>query len=143
MHRATFFTAWQGVFDATRPRDLSGAGVVALLCLLLVVTGAAVGAWPKAAIWDQARLLEARFELPDPPSPPFGFSVQLGVIALKALLPADAPLDSAVHLPPACCRNIGDVPVARIRRERTARIDWSRRGADVAGVRVLGLSGGR
>jgi hypothetical protein len=98
MHRASLFKAWHGVFSHALPRDLAGAGVVALLCLLVLGTAAAILAWPSEAIWDQARLLEARFALPFHPSPPFGFTAQLCVIALKALLPATAPLAEAVRI---------------------------------------------
>jgi hypothetical protein len=72
--------------------------VAALLCLLVVASAAAILAWPKEAVWDQARLLEARFALPFHPAPPFGFTVQLCVIALKALLPAGVPLNEAVRI---------------------------------------------
>jgi len=98
MHRASLFKAWDGFFAPSRPRDLAGAGVVALLCLLLLGSAVAILAWPKPAVWDQARLLEARFELPFHPSPPFGFTSQLCVIALKGLLPASAPLAEAVRI---------------------------------------------
>ena len=72
--------------------------MLALLCLLVLATAAAILAWPSEAIWDQARLLEARFELPYQPSPPFGFTAQLCVIALRALLPAAVPLNEAVRI---------------------------------------------
>jgi hypothetical protein len=98
MHRALLFKAWHGVFAQARPRDWAGAGVAALLCLLVLATAAAILAWPNEAIWDQARLLEARFERPFHPAPPFGFTAQLCVIAIKGLLPAGAPANEAVRI---------------------------------------------
>jgi hypothetical protein len=98
MHRPSLFKAWQGVFALAPPRDQAAAGVVALLCLLVLAASAAILAWPQEAVWDQARLLEARFERPFHPAPPFGFTAQLCVIAVKALLPAGAPLNEAVRI---------------------------------------------
>jgi len=98
MHRASLFTAWHGFFARAWPRDLASAGVLALLCLLVLASAAAILAWPKPPIWDQARLLEARFALPFHPAPPHGFTAQLCVIALRAVLPASAPLAEAVRI---------------------------------------------
>jgi len=98
MHRASLFKAWHGFFAQDRTRDRAAAWVVALLCLLVVGAAAALVAWPKAPIWDQARLLEARFERPFHPSPPFGFTAQLCVIAIKAVWPASASLPEAVRV---------------------------------------------
>ena len=98
MQRARLFTAWEGTFSLASAQSLARLGVPALLTLLLFGASAVILQNPKVAIWDQARLLEARFEAPYYPALPFGFTSQLFVIALKALLPAGAPLHETLRL---------------------------------------------
>ena len=98
MQRARLFTAWDGTFSLASGRSLARFGVPALLALLLFGASAVILQNPKVAIWDQARLLEARFEAPYYPALPFGFTSQLLVIALRALLPAGAPLHEMLRL---------------------------------------------
>ena len=98
MQRARLFTALDGAFSLASPKSLARLGVPALLTLLLFGASVVILQNPKVAIWDQARLLEARFEAPYYPALPFAFTSQLLVIALKALLPAGAPLHEVLRL---------------------------------------------
>jgi hypothetical protein len=98
MQRVRFFTAWDWTFSPGSAQALARLGIPALLVLLLFGASAVILQNPKVAIWDQARLLEARFEAPYYPALPFGFTSQLLVIALRALLPAGAPLHEVLRL---------------------------------------------
>ena len=98
MQRARLFTAWDGTFSLASPQSLARLAVPALLVLLLFGASAVILQNPKVAIWDQARLLEARFEAPHYPALPFAFTSQLLVIPLRALLPAGAPLHEVLRL---------------------------------------------
>ena len=98
MQRARIFTAWEEAGAAARQRALADVGVAVVFAACVVVAAAAILAHPKTPIWDQARLLEARFEVPYHPSPEFGFTSQLLVITLKAVLPAGAPLHEVLRI---------------------------------------------
>ncbi len=70
----------------------------ALTLLLLAGAGALIAMHPNTLIWDQARLLEARFEAPWYPAPPFGFTAQLLVCLLRPFAAGAAGLDSLVRI---------------------------------------------
>ena len=70
----------------------------ALTLLLVAGAGALIATHPNTLIWDQARLLEARFEAPWYPSPPFGFTAQLLVCLLRPFVADAAGLDSLVRI---------------------------------------------
>ena len=91
MQRARIFTAGEGAAAGARLALAAQLGVPALLLLGIGASAAFLIAHPQTPVFDQARLLEARFEAPYHPAPPFGLSVQLIVIAIKALLPAGVP----------------------------------------------------
>jgi len=98
MQRARLFTAWDGAWALPSLRQRSALAVPGLLLLLLLGAAWWILLHPKPPVWDQARLLEARFEAPYHPAPPYGFTVQLLVIGLKALLPSGAPLHEALRV---------------------------------------------
>jgi hypothetical protein len=98
MQPARSFTAWQEERARLGGRALADAALVAFSALCALAAAATIAAHPKTAIWDQARLLEARFEQPFHPSPSLGFTSQLLVIALRALLPAGAPLHEVLRI---------------------------------------------
>jgi hypothetical protein len=98
MQPARIRTAWQGLLEGTRSREIAGAGVVALLCLLILGAATAISAWPQEPVWDQAQLLKASFAAPFHPSPPMGFTAQLCVIAIKVLAPGESALNEAVRI---------------------------------------------
>jgi hypothetical protein len=98
MQRTRLFTAWDGSFSLPGERALARSIVPVLFGLFALAAAAVLAAHPKPAIWDQARLLEARFEAPYHPAPPFGFTAQLAVIVVKALAPADADLNVVVRI---------------------------------------------
>jgi hypothetical protein len=98
MQRARIFSAWEEGGAPARSRALADVGLALVFAGFVVGAAALLLAHPKLAIWDQARLLEARFEAPYHPSPSLGFTAQLLVIALKATLPAAAPLHETLRI---------------------------------------------
>ncbi len=98
MQRARIFTAWEEAGAASRQRALADVALAVVFAGFVLGAAAVILVNPKAPIWDQARLLEARFEMPYHPSPAFGFTSQLLVIALKAVLPAGAPLHEVLRV---------------------------------------------
>ena len=96
MQRSRVFTVPRGEIDA------AGAlarlpWVPALTLLLVAAAGAWIAANPNTPVWDQARLLEARFEAPWHPAPPFGFTAQLLVVLVRPLAGDPAALDVVVR----------------------------------------------
>ena len=90
MQRMRLFTRPHWAFAPARLDALERAAVPALLALLVAGASLVILQNPKPAIWDQARLLEARFEAPHHPAPPYAFSAQLLVIGLRAVAPGGA-----------------------------------------------------
>jgi len=74
------------------------AWLPALTALLVLASAAWIAAHPNAPVWDQARLLEARFEAPWYPSPPYGFTTQLLVCLLRPFAAGAENLDSLVRI---------------------------------------------
>jgi len=91
MQRAQVFT--DRVAHSTRlgERALGEVLVGALFLGLAAVAAWVILANPKPAVWDEARLLESRFEAPYHPAPPYGMSAQLAVIAIRSIAPAQGP----------------------------------------------------
>jgi hypothetical protein len=98
MQRAQLFTGWEEAGALARPRDLARLWIPGLLVVLVAAAAAVILAHPKLPVWDQARLLESRFEAPYHPALPYGFTSQLLVIALKALLPVGVALHEALRV---------------------------------------------
>ncbi len=90
MQRMPLFTRPHWAFAPARLDALERAAVPALLALLVTGASLVILQNPKPAIWDQARLLEARFEAPHHPAPPYAFTAQLLVIGLRAVAPGGA-----------------------------------------------------
>jgi hypothetical protein len=90
MQRMRLFTRPDWAFAPAGLAGLERAAVPVLLALLVLGASAVILENPKPAIWDQARLLEARFEAPYHPAPPYGFTAQLLVIGLRAVAPGGA-----------------------------------------------------
>ncbi len=91
MQRTRVFTERAAVPDRLGEGALGEALVGALFLGLCAVAAWVVLAYPKPAVWDEARLLEARFEAPYHPAPPYGMSAQLAVIAIRSVVPAGGP----------------------------------------------------
>jgi hypothetical protein len=91
MQRTRIFTAGPAFSARVGSRTAAEALVAALFVGLCAAAAWVILAFPKPAVYDQARLLEARFEAPYHPSPPYGFTAQLAVIAIRALVPAGGP----------------------------------------------------
>jgi hypothetical protein len=72
-------------------RALGEALVGALFLGLAAASAWVILAHPKPAVWDQARLLESRFEAPHHPAPPYGMTAQLAVIAIRSVAPSEGP----------------------------------------------------
>lgn len=91
MQRERVFTD-RAAFPARPGEGALGEALVGALFLGLCAAAAwVVLAYPKPAVWDEARLLEARFEAPYHPAPPYGMSAQLAVIAIRSAVPAGGP----------------------------------------------------
>jgi hypothetical protein len=91
MQRMRVFTGRTALSARVADRALAEAIVAVLFLGLCGAAACVILAWPKPAVWDQARLLESRFEAPYHPAPPYAMTAQLVVIALKALVPAGGP----------------------------------------------------
>lgn len=91
MQRTRIFTAGPAFSARVGSRAAAEALVAALLVGLCAAAAWVILAFPKPAVYDQARLLAARFEAPYHPSPAYGFTAQLAVIAIRALAPAGGP----------------------------------------------------
>jgi hypothetical protein len=98
MQRAWLLNLWDAASAPSRRLPLGRLALPALGAGLALAAAAVLAALPQAPIWDQARLLEARFQAPYHPAPPFGFTAQLLVIGLRALLPAGVPLAPALRV---------------------------------------------
>ena len=91
MQRARIFTAGPAFSARVGSRAIAEALLAGLFVGLCAAAAWVILAFPKPAVFDQARLLAARFEAPFHPSPPYGFTAQLAVIAIKAVVPAAGP----------------------------------------------------
>lgn len=91
MQRARVFTDRAAFSTRIGERALVEALVGALFLGLCAAAAWVILAHPKPALWDQARLLESRFEAPYHPAPPYGMSAQLAVIAIRSIAPAEGP----------------------------------------------------
>lgn len=103
MQRTRFFTVTARIFSVTgeeagTERAAALPWVPALAGLLVLATGAAIAVHPNTPVWDQARLLEARFQAPWYPAPPFGFTAQLLVVALRPFAADPGGLDTLVRV---------------------------------------------
>lgn len=87
MQRSRFFTATRSEIGSEThdARDALARfpWIPAFALLLVAGFGGLIAAHPNTPMWDQAQLLEARFEGPHVPSPPFGFTSQLLVCLLR------------------------------------------------------------
>ena len=91
MQRARVFTDRAALSTRVGERALGDALVGALFLGLAAAAAFVILAHPKPAVWDEARLLESRFEAPYHPAPPYGMSAQLAVIAIRSVVPAEGP----------------------------------------------------
>src|SRR3990172_12214592 len=91
MQRARVFTDRAVLSTRLGERALGEALVGALFLGLCAAAAWVILAHPKPAVWDEARLLESRFEAPYHPAPPYGMSAQLAVIAIRSVVPAEGP----------------------------------------------------
>lgn len=98
MQRARPLTSWDAAASPPGRLPLARLVLPAFGAFLALAAAAFLASLPQAPVWDQARLLEARFEAPYYPAPPFGFTAQLFVIGLRALLPAGVPLAPALRV---------------------------------------------
>ena len=87
MQRSRFFTVPRteiGSETSGAPDALARVPWLPGVTLLLVAgCGALIASHPNTPMWDQAQLLEASFQGPHVPSPPFGFTSQLLVCLLR------------------------------------------------------------
>jgi len=91
MQRMQVFTDRAALSTRSGERAAGEVLVGALFLGLCAVAAWVILAHPKPAVWDEARLLESRFEAPHHPAPPFGMSAQLAVIAIRSAIPAGGP----------------------------------------------------
>jgi len=91
MQRARAFTDRVALSTRLGERARGEVLVGALFLGLAALAAWVILAHPKPAVWDEARLLESRFEAPYHPAPPYGMSAQLLVIAIRSIVPAQGP----------------------------------------------------